>query len=195
VGLRQILSQSFEVADFGEATTGLAVLEAIDNRVWDLLILDIGLPGRSGLEIMPELKQRQPSLPILILTLYSEENYGLRLLKAGAAGYLSKQSVADELITAVQRVLSGNKYVSPDLADRIAVSFDGTGQKLRPALDDRETRAVRMLTTGMSMAEVGTVLELDERALASLRRHLLRKLNVRTTQELVHYAIRHGLGE
>ena len=196
VGLRQTLQTHFRCAQIGEAATGPAVLAAIARQVWDLLILDIGLPERSGLDILPEIKQHHPHIPVLVLTVFAEDQMGLRLLKGGVDGYLTKACNNDQLVEAVQRVLAGGKYISLQLAERIAVLLDASASKLpHETLSNREFQILRMLGQGRSVAEIAAELGLDTRTIGTFRRHILRKLHLTTTLEIIYYAIRNGLAE
>ena len=194
VGLKRLLRESFDCKLIGEAASGSAVLEEVGREKWDLLILDIGLPDRSGLDILPELKRLYPRLPVLILTVYNESQLGVRLLRGGAAGFLTKEAASEELATAVERVLAGGKYVSAQLAEQIAQSLDQTAQQpLHETLSNREFQVMRMLATGSTVAAIAAQLSLDSRTIGTFRRHILRKLKLNTTAEIVGYAIRNGL--
>jgi DNA-binding NarL/FixJ family response regulator len=166
----------------------------VRGRDWDLLVLDIGMPVRNGLEIMSELKHAAPHLRILILTVHAEEQFALRLLKAGVAGYLTKERAPEELVRAVRKIMAGGKYVSTALAERIARSLDTSVDKLpHETLSDREFQVMRMIASGMSVAEIAEALSLHVRTVGTFRRHILRKLNLKSTQEIAYYAIRGGL--
>ena len=194
LGVRQILQENFPNADISEAANGQEVLDAVRAEHWDLLLLDIGMPIRSGLEIMSELKHVAPDLRILILTVHAEEQFALRLLKSGVSGYLTKERAPEELVQAVKKILSGGKYVGSILAERIALSLDTSVDKLpHETLSDREFQVMRMIASGMSVAQIAEALSLHVRTVGTFRRHILRKLNLKSTQEIAYYAIRGGL--
>jgi DNA-binding NarL/FixJ family response regulator len=196
VGLRQFLADHFHPAAVGEAATGAAIIEAVLHQAWDLVILDIGLPDRSGLDILPDLKRLRPQVPLLVFTMYEEEQWGLALLRGGAAGYVTKTSSFDELARAIERILAGGKYVSPQLAEHIALALDGSAPHLpHETLSNREFQVMHLLASGHSVAAIARQLSLDVRTIGTFRRNILRKLHLRTTQEIVFYAIRHGLAD
>ena len=193
-GVSQILNGAFSPLEIHEATNGQDVLAALRQGHWDLLILDIGMPAGSGLEIMPALRQLAPDLRILVLTIHAEEQFALRLLKSGISGYLTKERAPEELILAVKKILAGGKYVSPMLAERIAMSLDTSVDKLlHESLSDREFQVMRMIASGLSVAQIAQALSLHVRTVGTFRRHILRKLNLKSTQEIAYYAIRAGL--
>jgi two-component system invasion response regulator UvrY len=193
-GVRRILLEQFPQAVIGEAANGQEVLEAVRTGAWEMLILDIGMPVRSGLEIIPELRRLAPGLRILVLTMHAEEQFALRLLKSGVAGYVTKERASEELVLAVKKILGGGKYVSDILAERIAVALDTSVDKLpHETLSDREFQVMRMIAQGMSVAEIADALSLHVRTVGTFRRHILRKLNLKSTQEIAYYAIRTGL--
>jgi DNA-binding NarL/FixJ family response regulator len=194
LGVKQILTENLPLAVLGEAANGLELLDALRTQHWDLLILDIGLPGRSGLELMPEIKRISPGIRVLILTMHGEEHFALRLLKSGVAGYLTKERAPDELVEAVTKIIGGGKFISSYLAERIALSLDSSSDKLpHERLSDREFQVMRMLARGMTVAEIAAALSLHVRTVGTFRRHILRKLNLKSTQEIAYYAIRGGL--
>jgi two-component system invasion response regulator UvrY len=193
-GVTQILSGNFSPLEVAEASSGQAVLAAVRKGPWDLLILDIGMPDGSGLEIMPAIRQLMPDLRILVLTIHAEEQFALRLLKSGISGYLTKERAPEELVQAVKKILGGGKYVSPMLAERIAMSLDTSADKLlHESLSDREFQVMRMIASGLSVAQIAKALSLHVRTVGTFRRHILRKLNLKSTQEIAYYAIRAGL--
>ncbi len=193
-GVSQILKGAFSPLEVREAASGQDVLAAVRQGHWDLLILDIGMPAGSGLEIMPALRQLAPDLRILVLTIQAEEQFALRLLKSGISGYLTKERAPEELILAVKKILGGGKYVSPMLAERIAMSLDTSVDKLlHESLSDREFQVMRMIASGLSVAQIAQALSLHVRTVGTFRRHILRKLNLKSTQEIAYYAIRAGL--
>jgi DNA-binding NarL/FixJ family response regulator len=194
LGVKHIVLGAFPGAEVGEAANGQAVLEAVRDAPWDVLILDIGMPVRSGLEIMSELRHMAPNLRILVLTVHAEEQFALRLLKSGVSGYLTKERAPEELVQAIRKIMSGGKYVSTVLAERIALSLDTSVDKLpHETLSDREFQVMRMIASGMSVAEIAEALSLHVRTVGTFRRHILRKLNLKSTQEIAYYAIRGGL--
>jgi two-component system, NarL family, invasion response regulator UvrY len=194
LGVKHIVLGAFPNAEVGEAANGQEVLEAVRNHPWDVLILDIGMPVRSGLEIMSELRHIAPTLRILVLTVHAEEQFALRLLKSGVSGYLTKERAPEELVQAIRKIMSGGKYVSTVLAERIALSLDTSVDKLpHETLSDREFQVMRMIASGMSVAEIAESLSLHVRTVGTFRRHILRKLNLKSTQEIAYYAIRGGL--
>ncbi len=193
-GVSQILKETFGPLEVGEAASGQEVMAAVRQGHWDLLTLDIGMPGGSGLEIMHALRQLAPDLRILVLTIHAEEQFALRLLKSGISGYLTKERAPEELIVAVKKILAGGKYVSPMLAERIAMSLDTSVNKLlHESLSDREFQVMRMIASGLSVAQIAHALSLHVRTVGTFRRHILRKLNLKSTQEIAYYAIRAGL--
>lgn len=194
LGVKSIIKNAFPNAEVGEAANGQEVLDAVRSNAWDVLILDIGMPVRSGLEIMSELRHIAPQLRILMLTIHAEEQFALRLLKSGVSGYLTKERAPEELVLAIRKIMSGGKYVSTVLAERIALSLDTSVDKLpHETLSDREFQVMRMIASGMSVAEIAEALSLHVRTVGTFRRHILRKLNLKSTQEIAYYAIRGGL--
>jgi DNA-binding NarL/FixJ family response regulator len=194
IGVRKILVQAFPEAEICEARSGQEVLEVVRCQPVNLIILDIGLPVRSGLEIMSDLRHLAPQAKILILTMHAEEQFALRLLKSGVSGYLTKERAPEELVLAVRKILAGGKYVSTLLAERIALSLDTSVDKLpHETLSDREFQVMRMIASGMTVAQIAEALSLHVRTVGTFRRHILRKLNLKSTQEIAYYAIRGGL--
>ncbi len=194
MGVRRILAEHFPGAVITEVSNGQAVLEAARTGTWDVLILDIGMPGRNGMEIVPELRRLAPDMRTLVLTMHAEEQFALRLLKTGVAGYITKERAPEELVQAVRKIMAGGRYVSSGLAERIAAALDTSVDKLpHETLSDREFQVMRMIAQGMSVAEIAEALSLHVRTVGTFRRHILRKLNLKSTQEITYYAIRSGL--
>lgn len=191
-GLRQMLAEDFPDASFGEARTGPQTLEMAQAENWDLLVLDINLPGRGGLDVLSDLKTSKPELRILVLSMLPEEEYALRAIRRGAAGYLSKQTVATELIGAVRQVLAGRRYFSDQVAEQLASGVGGGGER-HHQLSDRELQVMRMLATGKSVKEVAAELFLSEKTVFTYRDRLRVKLAVKSDVELARYALRHQL--
>lgn len=195
-GTRQVLAEGFPDATFGEAATAAEAMGLLQAERWDLLVLDINLPGRSGLEVLEEVRRLWPRLPVLVLSAYPEEEFAVRCLRLGASGYLTKSSAADELMAAVRKALEGGKYVTAALAERLA-SVLGGGVRGEPheSLSGRELQVVRLVATGRSMKEIAAELHLSEKTIATYRARIAEKLGVSTNVELTRYALQHKLVE
>jgi len=193
-GLKQILRDTREMIVAGEAVNGQEVLEKVRAAAWDVVILDISMPGHSGLDILKELKCERPTLPVLVLSMYSEDQFAMRVLKAGASGYLTKDSAPDELVKAIRKVVSGGKYVSPFLAEKLAFEIGMDSSKLpHETLSDREFQVLRMIATGKAVKEIAAELSLSVKTISTYRARLLQKMNLTTNAELIHYAIQNRL--
>lgn len=195
-GLRQILAEAFPHAVFGEAATAQEALDRFRQHQWDVVILDICIPGRNGIEVLKELKQEQPRLPVLVLSIYAEDLYATRVLKAGADGYVVKDSAPAELVSAINRILQGRKYVSASLAEKLAAEIQPSAAKpLHEALSDREFEVLRLLAAGNTVKEIAETMSLSAKTVSTYRTRILVKLRLKTTSELIRYAIRHRLEE
>lgn len=190
-GLKQILQDTSDMIVAGEAVNGQEVLEKVRAEEWDVLILDMSMPISNGLDVLKELGQFWPKLPVLVLSMHSEDQFALRVLKAGASGYLTKDSAPDELVKAIRQVVSGRKYVSPTFAEKLAEL--GEGKLPHEVLSDREFQVLRLFAAGMSGNEVAAELSLSAKTISTYRVRLLKKMNLATTAELVHYAIQKHL--
>jgi DNA-binding NarL/FixJ family response regulator len=178
----------------GEAKNAQEVLEQVRSHDWDLVILDVTMPGRSGLDVLRDLKQEQPKLPVLVLSMHPENQYAKRMLKAGASGYMNKESAPEELITAIGKVLAGRRYVSPALAEKLALDLsEETEQPLHERLSDRELEVLRMLGSGRTTSQIADELHLSVTTVSTYRARILEKLNMTTTAELMRYALRNHL--
>jgi DNA-binding NarL/FixJ family response regulator len=195
-GTRQVLAEGFPDADFGEAADAAKALALLAAERWDLLVLDINLPGRSGLEVLGDVRGQWPRLPTLVLSAYPEEEFAVRCLRLGAAGYLTKSSAADELVAAAHKALEGGKYVTAALAERLA-AFLGGGFRAEPheSLSARELQVVRLVASGRTMKEIAAELHLSEKTIATYRARIAEKLGVSTNVELTRYAMQHKLVE
>ncbi len=193
-GIRQILAEISAVKQVDEATNGQEVLSRVAKARYDLVLLDISMPGRSGLDVLKQLKAEQPQVPVLILSMHPEEQYAVRALKAGAAGYLTKESAPDELIAAVQKILQGGKYVSESLAERF-VSELGRPAEQAPhdTLSDREYEIMRMIASGKTVSEIGDELALSVKTVSTYRSRVLAKMNMKNNAELTRYALENAL--
>ena len=195
-GLKEILVRHLEGAVCGEAENAQEVLTQVQRHPWDVLILDISMPGRSGLDILGDLKLAQPKLPILVLSMHSEDQYAKRVLKAGARGYLKKESAPEELIQAVRRILAGGRYVSPTLAEKFARDLQGNGER-RPheALSPREFDVLVMIGAGKAVGQIAGELHLSGTTVSTYRARILEKMKMTTTAELIRYAVRNHLAD
>jgi len=193
-GLREILAEALSGLVCEEAGTAEEAIAAVDKHDWDLVILDIGLPGRSGLETLGELKQRRPGLPVLFLSVHPEEQYAMRVLKAGGSGYVSKDTAPDQLVEAVRKVLKGGRYVSPSFAEKLAMQLAVDAKdSLSDTLSNRELEVLRMLGTGRTVSRIASELRLSVKTVSTYRSRIMAKLGTASTAELIRYAIEHQL--
>lgn len=193
-GLRQIVSEQPDMIVAGEAENAAQVRDMLRNQDWDVVVLDINMPGRSGLDVLKELKQEHPKLPVLILSIHPEGQYGVRVLKAGAAGYLTKESAPDELIRAIRKVHRGGKYVSESLAETLISELGAeTDRPRHEILSDREYQVMLMIASGKTVGEIGRELALSVKTISTYRARVLEKMSMRTNAELTHYVIQNGL--
>jgi len=195
-GLKQIVADTSDIVVAGEAVDGQEVLDQVRKKEWDLILLDISMPGRSGIDTLKDLKIEKPKLPVLVLSMYPEEQYAIRALKAGAAGYLTKESAPEELIQAIRKVSRGGKYISASLAESLA-SHVGTSAEKQPqeTLSDREYQVMLMIASGKTVSEIANELSLSVKTISTNRVRALRKMGMKTNAELTYYAIRQGLVE
>ena len=195
-GLKQILAADPEMVVVGEAKNGGEVLELARKLEWDVAILDYSMPGRSGVELLSELKREFPQRPVLILSMHPEELHARRVLKAGGAGYMNKESAGEELVAAIRKVVGGGRYVSASLAEKLAVELAPDAQKLpHETLSDREYRVMWLLASGKPINQIGKEMFLSPSTISTYRVRILRKLGLATNAALVHYAVKHQLIE
>jgi two-component system invasion response regulator UvrY len=193
-GLKQILGDTPEMVVAGEATTGQEVLDKIRAETWDVVVLDISMPDRSGLDVLKQLRSERPKLPVLVLSMHSEDQYAVRVLKAGASGYLTKDSAPDELVKAIRKVVSGGRYVSSFLAEKLAFEIGTDSSRLpHETLSDREFQVLRLIAAGESVTEIAAELCLSVKTVSTYRARMLEKMNLGTTAELIHYAMQNHL--
>ncbi|HEY9282754.1 MAG TPA: response regulator transcription factor [Pyrinomonadaceae bacterium] len=193
-GLRQLLADEYRSLTVGEAQDAGEALKLAREQGWDIIILDISMPGRSGLEVLRELKRERPKVPVLILTSHPEEQYAVRVLRAGASGYMTKESAAEYLIEAVKKVLEGGRYVSPKLAELLASSVEIDREKPpHESLSDREYNVLCLIASGKTVGEVAEELSLSVKTVSTYRARILGKMGMRTNAELTHYALKNGL--
>lgn len=195
-GLRGLLRDHIPDAEITEAANAKEAVSAAVMGGWDLALVDINMPGRSGLELIRDLKQMHPTLPVLVVSAHTEEDFALRALKLGAAGYVSKQSAADVLVAAVKKVLSGGRYVSPAVAEKLAqAAAEGWSGTPHENLSHREMQVLQMISTGRTIKEIAAELALSEKTIATYRSRISEKLGLSTNVELTRYAMQHGLAE
>lgn len=189
-GLRETLSEAFSGVTFGEARTAQETLEHVRRQNWDVVVLDISMPGKSGLDILDDLKRLQPRLPVLLLTIHPEHQYARRALKAGAAGYLTKESVPDELKEAIRKIVKGGRYVSATLAEKLALDLrEGSDLPVHELLSDREFQVLRMIASGKAVKEIAEELSLSVKTVSTYRARILEKTSMKTNAELIRYAL------
>jgi DNA-binding NarL/FixJ family response regulator len=195
-GVVQILDEAPDLVAAGEASTGRQVLQQVQENEYDVLVLDIGMPDGSGLEVLHQLRTLRPELRVLILSMYPERQYALRALKAGAAGYLTKESAPDELTAAVRRIAGGGKYITQSLAEELTAALVGeTEQSPEEILSDREFQVVCMLAEGKTIAGIAEELSLSVKTISTYRARVLEKLGLNNTAEIIRYAFEHKLVE
>ena len=189
-GLKEILERELQDVGIGEAGTAEQVLSQLESHDWDLVILDITMPGRTGLDVLKSLKGLHPRLPVLVLSMHPEDQYGKRVLRAGASGYMNKESAPEELIKAVRKVLTGGRYVGPALAEKLATDLSPAHDKSpHELLSDREFEVLRRIGGGQSIGQIAEEMNLGVTTVSTYRTRLLTKLDLKTTAELVRYVI------
>lgn len=193
-GLKRILLADGRFSSVEEAGSGHEALQIILEKNHDLIILDISMPGRDGIEILKEIKLIRPRACVLILSMHSEEQYGVRALKAGAEGYVSKESAATDLVTAIDAILNGSKYITPTLAEKIAFNLTKKNpDRMHENLSDREYQIMCKLAIGKTISEIASELSLSKQSISTYRNRTLQKMNLKNNGELMYYAIKNGL--
>jgi len=193
-GIKQILAEDSEIGELGEAKNSHEVMEQIRKISWDVIILDITMPGRGGLDTLKEIKSEKPKLPVLILSIHPEDQYAVRALKAGAAGYLTKESAPDDLIKAIKKVNIGGKYISNTLAEKLALHLERDAQKQpHEGLSDREYQVLCMIASGKKVKDIAESLSLSVKTISTYRARILEKMKMKSNADLIHYAIQNRL--
>ncbi|MCX7879999.1 MAG: response regulator transcription factor [Ignavibacteria bacterium] len=193
-GLKQIIEQDIGLRVTGEASSGFELVEKISEGQYDVVILDISMPGKDGLATLKEIKKINPKLPVLIFTVYPEDQYAIRLLKAGASGYLNKECEPEKLIEAIYKVASGRKYVSEHLAELLASKLEETNSTpLHEQLSDREYQVMCLIASGKTIKEIAKELDLSANTVSTYRIRILEKMGFKNNAEITHYAIKNGL--
>ena len=195
-GLKETLEEELGRVSFGEAENAAQVLDQVRKREWDLVLLDIGMEGRSGLDVLDEIRRARPELPVLILSMYPEGTFAMRALKQGAAGYLNKQSAPEQLLAAVVRVLGGGRYVSPSMADRLAAEMQrDSSQSPHESLSNRELQVMRLIAAGKSLKEIADTLSISVKTVGTYHTRLLDKMGLKSDVEVARYALLNKLVE
>jgi len=190
-GIKEMFTENS--ATFGEARSGAEALALVRKQQWDIAVLDISLGGRSGLEVLAELKQLRPRMPVLILSMHAEEQYAVRAFRAGASGYINKASSGEELRSAILKIVKGGQYVGPSLAEKIVLQLSQPGKVPHESLSNREFEVLCSIASGKTVTEIASTLSLSNKTISTYRRRILDKMDMRTNAELMHYAIRNGL--
>jgi len=194
-GIRQILEDDERIGLVLEAGDGKELFDRLNKQIFDVILLDISLPGRSGLDLIGQIKKSQPSAAILILSIHSETMYAIKAMKSGAAGYLTKSSAPDELMTAIIKVSRGERYISPSLADAMAESLiSGSEKPLYQLLSSRELEVLQLFAEGKKVVQIAAELSLSPKTIGTYRERILEKLKLHSTADLIRYAIMEGIG-
>lgn len=194
-GLRLILSDTEDMVVAGEAENGVRALQMVREGQWDVVLMDVNMPDRNGIDTLKLIKKEFPRLPVLMLSMHPEEQYAIRALKSGAAGYLSKQSAPEQLVHAIRQVAAGKKYVSPSLAEQLAEAITEDDRAPHERLSDREYQTLCMIASGKTLTQIGEELNLSVKTVSVYRARLLEKMKLKNNAELTHYGLKHGLVE
>ena len=193
-GVKQILAEAFANAIFGEAQNAHELLALVYKEPWDVVVLDLTMHDVSGLDLLKQIKHNHPRLPVLILSMYPEDQYAVRTLRAGAAGYLNKEGAPEELVQALQKILQGGKYISASVADELVLHVKQADDRPpHEQLSDREYQVLRLLASGKAVKQIAVELSLSAKTISTYRARLLGKMRMQTNAELTHYAIQNGL--
>jgi len=193
-GVKHIFAETPDIKVTGEAGSGQEALQKLGRHEYDLLLLDIAMPGRDGLEILKEIRAQNPRLPVLMLSMFPEEQYALRSLKSGASGYLTKDSIPNELVKAVRKVLKGGNYISSSFSERLLMEIaTDVSKPLHERLSDREFQIMKMIASGKTMNEIADELSLSSKTVYTYRTRILEKMGMKNNMEVTHYATKHGL--
>jgi len=191
-GLRQIIAEESETWTTGEAPNAVTALKLVREQYWDAVVLDVAMPDKNGLELLSEIKHDFPKLPCLMLSMHPEDQFALRALKLGASGYLTKETAPEELMNALRRVVSGDRYVSQNLAIRLA--FPDAGDRPHPELlSGREYQVLKLIASGQTISEIARTLSLSVKTISTYRARILMKMKMRNNAELTYYAVQNGL--
>lgn len=193
-GVKLILEHEFSDMEFGEASNAVEIFRKLKEKNWDILILDMDMPGRNGLEVLKQLKDEKNNLPVLVFSMHPEEQIAIRALKSGASGYLAKDSAGEELSKAIHLILSGRKYITPSLAEQLATNLDNPLNKApHELLSDREYQTLLLIASGKTVSQIAEELSLSIPTISTFRTRILEKTGMKTSAELTSYAIRNNL--
>ena len=189
-GLRQILTDEYPSAKVEEVGDAESLINKVLTDKWDVVICDLSMPGRSGLDALRQIKQSSPTLPVLIMSMHPEDQYAIRVLKGGASGYLNKETIHEEVIKAIRTVLLGKKFITPSIAEKLADSFDAdNGKQLHESLSDREFDVFKLIATGKSVSDIAAQLSLSVTTVSTYRSRIMEKMRMRSNAELTRYAL------
>jgi len=193
-GLKQILSETSDMSVAAEASSGEEALEKIAHNNFDMILLDISLPGKNGLDVLRQIKREKPKLPVVILSVYTEEQYAMSAFKAGASGYLTKESAPEELISALRKISRGGKYVTSSLAEKMALRISAIKERLpHDRLSEREYEVMCMIASGKTINQIAKKLSLSASAVSTYRSRILEKMEMSGTSDIIRYVVKHGL--
>jgi two-component system, NarL family, invasion response regulator UvrY len=193
-GLRQILAETSDLHVAGEAGTAAEAMAKVQAERWDVVVLDVALAGKSGIDLIADIRKLRPEARVLVLTMFSEEQYAVRAIRAGAAGFLTKESAPDKLVDAVRKLAAGGRFITPELAETLASMVAGEGSgKPHEQLSNREFEILKLIGSGKTVSEIAETLVLSVKTVSTHRTRILRKMAMRTNAELTHYAVKNGL--
>jgi two-component system invasion response regulator UvrY len=196
LGVKELLTDGLEAVKVGECDNAQDLFELVQRKKWDVLILDISMPGTTGTEALKHVKEVCPTLPVIVLTMYPEDQYAVRMFKAGADAYLTKASAPDELVTAVKKVVTGGRYVNQSLGEKLLhLLHRGNEEQPQELLSDREYEVMRLLASGKTVSEIAQLLHLGTTTISTYRARILQKLNLKNNAELMRYAVQQGVVE
>jgi len=195
-GLKHILEEHPDIVVADEVGNGQEVLDKVWKNPYDMVLLDIGMPGIPAIEVLKQMKNERPRVPVLVLSMYPEDQYAVRFIRAGASGYLTKESAPDELITAIRKITAGRKYITSSIAEKLADEVEpDAGKPVHHALSDREFEVFRLIASGKTVKEIGDALSLSVKTISTYRTRILEKMKMKNNAELMHYALQHHMLE
>jgi DNA-binding NarL/FixJ family response regulator len=192
-GVKEIILEGFPSAEVVEVADAEELVRKVYKEEWNIVISDLSMPGRTGLDALQQIRQHSPKLPVLILSIYPEEQYAIRVLKAGASGYLNKDMAPEELVNAINRVLTGRKYITSEIAEKLATAIEAGSAPAHEQLSDREFEVLKSIAAGKSVSEIAAELHLSVTTISTYRSRILTKMNVKSNAELTQYSIRNNL--